>query len=44
LSHANPDWRPQFAALVQQRVHLFEETAEKASGAEQESSSEHADE
>jgi hypothetical protein len=37
LSQNNPDWRPQFAALVQQRVHLFEETAEKASGAEQES-------
>jgi len=44
LSHNNPDWRPQFAALVQQRVHLFEEAAEKASGAEQESSSEHIDE
>jgi hypothetical protein len=29
LSSNNPDWRPQFAALVQQRVHLFEETAEK---------------
>ncbi len=43
LSHNNPDWRPQFAALVQQRVHLFEETAEKASGAEQESSSKHTD-
>ena len=36
LSHNNPDWRPEFAALVQQRVHLFEETAEKASGAEDE--------
>jgi len=44
LSHNNPDWRPQFAALVQQRVHLFEETAEKASRAEQESSSKHTDE
>ena len=44
LSHNNPDWRPQFAALIQQRVHLFEETAEKASGAEQESSSKHTDE
>ena len=44
LSHNNPDWRPEFAALVQQRVHLFEETAEKASGAEQESSSKHTDE
>ena len=41
LRHKNPDWRPQFAALVQQRVHLFEETAEKASGAEHESSSKH---
>ena len=44
LSHNSPDWRPQFAALVKQRVHLFEETAEKASEAEQESSSEYADE
>jgi hypothetical protein len=44
LSHNNPDWRPQFAALVKQRVHLFEKTAEKASGAEQESSSKHTDE
>jgi len=41
LSHNNPDWRPEFAALVWQRLHLFEETAEKASRAEQESSSEH---
>ena len=41
LSHSNPDWRPEFAALVQQRVQLFEETAEKASAAEQESSSKH---
>ena len=39
LSHNHPDWRPQFAALVQQRVHLFEETAEQASGAEKKSSS-----
>jgi len=39
LSHNNPDWRPEFAALIQQRVHLFEETAEQASGAEQQSSS-----
>jgi len=44
LSHSNPDWRPQFAALVQQRVRLFEETAEEASEAEQESSSEPTDE
>ncbi len=36
LSHSTPDWRPQFAALVQQRVHLFEELAEKASAAEDE--------
>jgi len=35
LSQSNPDWRPQFAALVQQRVRLFEEAAEKAPGAEQ---------
>ena len=44
LKHASPDWRPQFAALVQQRVNLFEEAAEMASGAEQESSSKHTDE
>jgi hypothetical protein len=44
LSHSNPDWRPEFAALVQQRLHLFEETVEKASGAEQESSSKLTDE
>jgi len=44
LKHNNPDWRPQFAALVQQRARLFEETAEKASGAEKESSSKHTDE
>ena len=41
LSHNNPDWRPQFAALVEQRVHLFEEMAEKASGAEQGNSAKH---
>ena len=41
LSHNNPDWRPEFAALVQQRVRLFEETAGQASGAEHDSSSEH---
>ncbi len=34
LSHNNPDWRPEFTALVQQRVHLFEETVEKASEAD----------
>lgn len=44
LSDNNPDWRPEFAALVQQRVSLFEEAAEKASAAEQESDSEHTDE
>ena len=44
LSQASPDWRPEFARLVQQRVQLFEETAEKASEAEQESSSLHTDE
>ena len=44
LSHSYPDWRPQFAALVQQRVQLFEETTENASGSEQESSSRHTDE
>ena len=44
LSHNNPDWRPEFSALVQQRVLLFEETAKKASEAEQESSSRQTDE
>jgi hypothetical protein len=44
LNHSNPDWRPEFAALVQRRVQLFEETADKASGAEQESGSKHTDE
>jgi hypothetical protein len=44
LSHNSPDWRPEFAALVQQRVRLFEETAERASGAENQSSSKHTDE
>ncbi len=44
LSNNTPDWRPEFAALVQQRVHLFEETAEKDSGAERESTSKHTDE
>jgi hypothetical protein len=34
LRQNNPDWRPEFAALVQQRVHLFEETAQTASGEE----------
>lgn len=44
LSHNNPDWRPEFTALVQQRVHLFEKTAEEVSGAEQERGSQHTDE
>jgi hypothetical protein len=36
LSSNNPDWRPQFAALVQQRVRLFDDVAKKASAAVQE--------
>ena len=36
LSSNNPDWRPQFAALVKQRVKLFDDAAEKASAAGQE--------
>lgn len=36
LSSSNPDWRPQFAALVQQRVKIFDDVAEKASVAGQE--------
>ena len=32
LSHNKPDWRPQFAALVQQRVRLFEEATDKGFG------------
>ena len=36
LSSNNPDWRPQFSALVQQRVKMFDEVAEKASPAGQE--------
>ena len=39
LSQSNPDWRPQFAAIVWHRVQLFEEKARQASAAEQESSS-----
>jgi hypothetical protein len=31
LSSNNPDWRPQFAALVQQRVKMFDDLAEQAS-------------
>lgn len=33
LSKNDPDWRPQFAALVQRRVQLFEEAAGKDSPA-----------
>jgi len=33
LSGNNPDWRPQFAAMVRRRVKLFEDTAENASAA-----------
>ena len=44
LTHNNPDWRPEFVALVQQRLRLFEEAAKKASNAEQDSSSTHTDE
>jgi hypothetical protein len=33
LSRNNPDWRPQFAAMVQQRVKMFEDAAENASAA-----------
>ncbi len=29
LSHSNPDWRPEFAAVVKQRVKSFEDAAEK---------------
>jgi len=36
LSSNNPDWRPQFAALVQQRVKIFDDLAEKASAEGQE--------
>lgn len=31
LSDAERDWRPQFATLVQQRLKMFEDAAEKAS-------------
>ena len=44
LSSVNRDWRPQFAAIVQQRVKMFEDAAEKAAAAEQESSSMETDE
>ena len=33
LSSNNPDWRPQFAAMVQRRVKMFEDAAENASAA-----------
>jgi hypothetical protein len=36
LSSNSPDWRPQFAALVQQRVKMFDDVAEKASAEGQE--------
>ena len=31
LGSNNPDWRPQFAALVQRRIKMFEDAAENAS-------------
>jgi hypothetical protein len=43
LSRSQPDWRPQFASLVEQRIHLFEQTAAKASATDQERSSTHKD-
>jgi len=39
LIEEDRDWRPQFAAIVQQRVKIFEDAAEKASAAGRESSS-----
>ena len=39
LNDADRDWRPQFAAIVQQRLKMFEDAAEKDSAAGQESSS-----
>lgn len=44
LSSADRDWRPQFAAIVEQRVKMFEETAGKVSASVRESSSMGADE
>lgn len=44
LIHSHPDWRPEFSALVQQRVHLFEKATKKASDTEQDSNTEHTDE
>ena len=34
LSSNDPDWRPEFAAIVQRRVKTFEDLAESAVGAE----------
>ena len=39
LSNSDRDWRPQFAAMVQQRVEMFEDAAEEVSAEEQESCS-----
>jgi hypothetical protein len=39
LGSADRDWRPQFTSMVQQRVKMFEDAAEKASAAGRESSS-----
>ena len=39
LSSVNRDWRPQFAAMVQQRLKMFEDAAEKTASAGPESSS-----
>ncbi len=36
LSSNNPDWRPQFAALVQRRVRMFDDVAAKAAAEGQE--------
>ncbi len=36
LSSNNPDWRPQFAAMVQQRIKLYEDADEMASAEGQE--------
>ena len=33
MSRNNPDWRPQFAAMVQRRVKIFEDAAKNASAA-----------
>ena len=39
LSSSDRDWRPQFAAVVQQRVKAFEDAAEEAAADDPESSS-----